>query len=64
VDLLEGFFKFLLPLFERERRSYLTIAIGCTGGQHRSVTIAALLRTRLINLGYDVAMRHRDLQRI
>ncbi|MER3424436.1 MAG: RNase adapter RapZ [Nitrospiraceae bacterium] len=63
LEHLEGLFKFLLPLFERERRSYLTIAIGCTGGRHRSVTIASLLRNSFASLGHNVTLRHRDLHR-
>ncbi len=60
---LEAMFKFLLPLYERERRSYLTIAIGCTGGRHRSVAIAARLRDSFAGLGRDVTLRHRDLHK-
>lgn len=63
LEHLENLFKFLLPLFERERRSYLTIAIGCTGGRHRSVAIASLLRNSFASLGHDVILRHRDIQR-
>ena len=40
IERLEGLLQFLIPLFEREPRSYLTIAIGCTGGRHRSVAVA------------------------
>ena len=53
---------FLLPLFERENRSYLTIAIGCTGGRHRSVTIAVRLGEILGHLGYQAEIRHREIQ--
>lgn len=55
-------FAFLLPLFERENRSYLTIAIGCTGGRHRSVTIAIRMGEMLGHLGYQVEVRHREIQ--
>ena len=41
IEQLEDLFKFLIPLFERDRRSYVNIGIGCTGGRHRSVTIAS-----------------------
>jgi RNase adapter protein RapZ len=58
---LESFFKFLLPLFKRERRSYLTIGIGCTGGRHRSVAVAYRLRDIFAGLGHDVTIRHRDI---
>lgn len=60
---LEGLLKFLIPFFEREQRSYLTIAIGCTGGRHRSVAIAGRLQESLVALGYEVALKHRDLQK-
>jgi UPF0042 nucleotide-binding protein len=63
LDHLEVLFKFLLPLFERERRSYLTIAIGCTGGRHRSVAVAISLKQRFAGMGYDVTLRHRDIHR-
>ena len=60
---LEGFLKFLLPLFQRERRSYLTIAIGCTGGRHRPVAVAGRLRESLAALGYEVGLKHRDIEK-
>jgi UPF0042 nucleotide-binding protein len=63
LEHLEVLLKFLLPLYERERRSYLTIAIGCTGGRHRSVAIATRLRARFASLGRDVTLRHRDLHK-
>jgi len=52
-----------LPLYVREGKSYLTLAIGCTGGRHRSVAIAEEFERRLIGWGYTVHLRHRDLQR-
>jgi UPF0042 nucleotide-binding protein len=60
---LEGMLKFLIPLYEREQRSYLTVAIGCTGGRHRSVAIAGRLRESLGVIGYEVILKHRDLQK-
>lgn len=58
---LRAIFSFLLPLFERERRSYLTIGIGCTGGRHRSVAIASSLHEMFAGWGYEVSIRHREL---
>jgi len=58
---LETLLLFLLPCYERERRSYLTIGIGCTGGRHRSVAIASRLRDRLAKVGRATMLRHRDL---
>ncbi|GJL64653.1 MAG: nucleotide-binding protein [Nitrospirales bacterium] len=58
---LQGLFSFLLPLFEREQRSYLTIAIGCTGGRHRSVVMAIQLGEMLEKLGYKALLRHREI---
>ena len=51
----------LLPRYEAEGKSYLTIALGCTGGRHRSVYLAELLAGRLRDAGRDVAVRHREL---
>jgi len=54
---------YLLPHYVREGKSYLTIAFGCTGGQHRSVMIAAEVRKHLIKAGYRVKVIHRDMPR-
>ena len=51
----------LLPRFGGEGKSYLTIAIGCTGGRHRSVFVATRLAAWLGEAGWDVSVRHRDL---
>ncbi|MDF0676226.1 MAG: RNase adapter RapZ [Nitrospira sp.] len=64
MEHLEALLKFLLPLFHRERRSYLTIGIGCTGGRHRSVAVANRLRERLSALGYEVGLKHRDIDKM
>jgi UPF0042 nucleotide-binding protein len=53
----------LLPSYEREGKSYLTIAVGCTGGRHRSVYVAKRLAESLRAGGRPVAMIHRDLRR-
>ena len=50
----------LLPRFQREGKSYLTVAVGCTGGRHRSVMVAEMLAKRL-RKGHVVALRHRDV---
>ncbi|MGA6828640.1 RNase adapter RapZ [Nitrospira sp. NS4] len=63
IGQLDGLMKFLIPLYQREQRSYLTIAIGCTGGRHRSVAIAGRLRESLSALGLDVILKHRDLHK-
>jgi RNase adaptor protein for sRNA GlmZ degradation len=66
----EGFFgtltallRPLLPRYDREGKSYLTIAIGCTGGRHRSVYVAELLGQWLTAEGQTVTVGHRDLAR-
>jgi len=51
----------LLPAYDREGKSYVTIAIGCTGGRHRSVHLAERLAAWLKGLGRNVHLRHRDI---
>jgi len=51
----------LLPAYEREGKSYLTIAVGCTGGRHRSVYVAERVAEALKKTGRQVGVRHRDL---
>ncbi len=58
---LRDFLDFLIPRFVREGKSYLTIAIGCTGGKHRSVVIAEILREYLRRQKYDIRLYHRDV---
>lgn len=58
---LEGFLAYLLPRYAREGKSYLTIALGCTGGRHRSVMMASALARGLEREGCEVRVRHRDL---
>jgi UPF0042 nucleotide-binding protein len=60
---LEELVGFLLPLYEREGKAYLTIAVGCTGGRHRSVTLVEALRGHLESRGRRPVVRHRDLDR-
>jgi UPF0042 nucleotide-binding protein len=59
---LEDFLRFLLPRYVREGKSYLTIAIGCTGGRHRSVMIANQLAKKLASPSLAVSTQHRDLK--
>ena len=54
---------FLLPHYQREGKSYLTISIGCTGGRHRSVAVAARLAGLLRERGFDVRQIHRDIDK-
>jgi UPF0042 nucleotide-binding protein len=51
-----------LPAYEREGKSYLTIAVGCTGGRHRSVFVAERTAEALKESGRQVGVRHRDLE--
>ena len=62
MDRLEDYVKYVIPYFVTEGKSYLTVAIGCTGGRHRSVMIAERLRRRLADVaGARVRVRHRDI---
>ncbi len=61
VDKLIDFIDFLVPLYEREGKSRLTIAIGCTGGHHRSVVIANLLGAHFSEKDHFVNITHRDI---
>ena len=59
MDLL----RFLVPEYVREGKAYLTVAIGCTGGRHRSVMIAEALRRSLDDLkDVQIRVRHRDVE--
>ena len=58
---LESYLRYVVPHYVAEGKSYLTIAIGCTGGRHRSVMIAERLRRALADLGPRVRVRHRDV---
>jgi UPF0042 nucleotide-binding protein len=59
---LEDLLRFLLPHYADEGKSYITVAIGCTGGRHRSVALAEALRRRLAGLeGLRFRVRHRDI---
>lgn len=58
---LDYFFSKWIPLFEKGTRTYLSIAIGCTGGQHRSVFLAERLYNSLKEKAYMVTVKHREL---
>ena len=55
--------EFLLPLYRREGKSYLTIGLGCTGGRHRSPVLARRLQSRLAGAGFDSSVRDHDIAR-
>jgi UPF0042 nucleotide-binding protein len=63
IDKLHDFIAFSLPQYEAEGKAYLNIAIGCTGGRHRSVALANELGTFLKGKGYRVIVGHRDIPR-
>jgi UPF0042 nucleotide-binding protein len=63
LDKTADMLKFLLPHYIKEGKSYLTVAFGCTGGQHRSVFIAEEMKKRLAAAGYRVKTSHRDMPR-
>jgi UPF0042 nucleotide-binding protein len=64
LEKLKDFLAFQLPLFEREGKTYLTIAIGCTGGRHRSIVVANYLREIFSDGKYQVHATHRDIKKI
>jgi UPF0042 nucleotide-binding protein len=59
---VKSLLQFLIPLYKREGRSYLTIGIGCTGGRHRSPAIIGEINDFLLKKKYNVSLTHRDLQ--
>src|ERR1700729_1381167 len=61
LDKTTDLLKFLLPHYIKEGKSYLTVAFGCTGGQHRSVFIAEEMKRRLEKEGHRVKTSHRDM---
>jgi RNase adapter protein RapZ len=63
LDKTADMLKFLLPHYIKEGKSYLTVAFGCTGGQHRSVFIAEEMKKRMAAEGYRVKTAHRDMPR-
>lgn len=55
--------KLLLPAYKEEGKSHFTVGLGCTGGQHRSVCVTELLANTLAQSGWQVSIRHRELER-
>ena len=60
---LEELLRFLLPRYSEEGKTMLVVAVGCTGGRHRSVVIARELAERIAKLGYPTSENHRDMTR-
>src|SRR6266849_5818761 len=60
---LQHLLDFLLPAYQREGKAYLTIAVGCTGGRHRSVSLVEELRRSLEERGFPPSVMHRDINR-
>ncbi|HEX8181694.1 MAG TPA: RNase adapter RapZ [Pyrinomonadaceae bacterium] len=54
---------YLLPLYQREGKSYVTVGVGCTGGRHRSVMVANALARRLRRAGFEAVVAHRDVRK-
>ena len=63
LDQFLSLLQFLIPAYRREGKSYLTIAIGCTGGRHRSVAITQAAASRFETLGLKVRISHRDIEK-
>jgi len=67
LERLQEFIRFLLPLYEKEGKTHLTIAVGCTGGRHRSMVIvnrlAEMLQDELAERGALLSVRHRDAEK-
>jgi UPF0042 nucleotide-binding protein len=62
-NMLSKFLVYLIPLYEKEGKSYLTVSIGCTGGKHRSVMIVEALAEHLAENEYNTSTTHRDVDR-
>ena len=61
VERLAGLLAFLMPKYRDENRSYLSVAVGCTGGRHRSVAVCEKLGGKLAELGFPSRVIHRDI---
>lgn len=62
LERAEQLLEFLIPQYQLEGKRYFTLAIGCTGGRHRSVALSRRIADGLEKMGHQVAVRHRDLQ--
>jgi RNase adapter protein RapZ len=63
IDRFNDLLLYLLPRYQREGKSYLTIGIGCTGGRHRSVMVANTIWKELKNSGFEATVSHRDIRK-
>lgn len=63
LDKYNDFIDYLIPLYKKENKAYLTLALGCTGGRHRSVAIARSVFERLTQKGLTPSLMHRDIDR-
>jgi UPF0042 nucleotide-binding protein len=63
LDRLDDLFHLLLPAYVKEGKSYLSIAVGCTGGQHRSVVLAEEILLRVREQGFEPSIHHRDIDK-
>ncbi len=63
LDRVDDLLSFLLPCYVKEGKSYMSVAVGCTGGQHRSVALAEEIAQRIQRQGYGATVFHRDISR-
>lgn len=63
LDKIYSLLSFLIPRYEKEGKTYLTIAVGCTGGRHRSVVVLNQISEYLSEKGYSININHRDMER-
>ena len=63
IDRFNDLLEYLVPLYQREGKSYVTVAIGCTGGRHRSVAVANALGKHLNRKGHHARVMHRDVKK-
>ena len=63
ISRVDSLLEFLIPSYIKEAKSYVSVAIGCTGGKHRSVVLAEEIAARIRANGYEAAIFHRDIKR-